>query len=394
MGLLSVVLSQLFLMSEDLYEKFLTPEDPCPLLSQRVNLSDDGTPDISEFECQLSSCHRTDPLHRFNTNRWNLTSCGTSVASSECSEELFSSVSVGDQDDSFSLLDDQEFTSYDLFPEGSVCSDVSSSISTYWDWSDSEFEWQLPGSDIASGSDVLSDIIPSIPSSPCLISKRRSKLHRNLDELPWSAMTNDEQVEYIEYLSRKVSTEMGLREQLDIIKIIDPMAQISPTDSEFIIELNRLTDEKLKQVRSYICDHGPRQRNSSLREGWKRSLTNNGSTSGVSSTTSGQSNTSSSNASMVSTASSATSAGSNFTNNSISRAHSEGNLPTAAERIRDSKKRSKQRKLQQKALRKRQLKEQRQARKERLSGLFLNEEVLSLKVTEDEDHVDDVDVLM
>lgn len=75
--------------------------------------------------------------------RWNLTSCGTSVASSECSEELFSSVSVGDQDDCYSLLDDQEFTSFDLFPEGSVCSDVSSSISTYWDWSDSEFEWQV-----------------------------------------------------------------------------------------------------------------------------------------------------------------------------------------------------------------------------------------------------------
>lgn len=55
-------------------------------------------------------------------------------------------------------------------------------------------------------------------------------------------------MEYIEYLSRKVSTEMGLREQLDIIKIIDPTAQISPTDSEFIIELNCLTDEKLKQV--------------------------------------------------------------------------------------------------------------------------------------------------
>lgn len=75
--------------------------------------------------------------------RWNLTSCGTSVASSECSEELFSSVSVGDQDDCYSLLDDQDFTSFDLFPEGSVCSDVSSSISTYWDWSDSEFEWQV-----------------------------------------------------------------------------------------------------------------------------------------------------------------------------------------------------------------------------------------------------------
>lgn len=59
-------------------------------------------------------------------------------------------------------------------------------------------------------------------------------------------------MEYIEYLSRKVSTEMGLREQLDIIKIIDPSAQISPTDSEFIIELNCLTDDKLKQVSKKI----------------------------------------------------------------------------------------------------------------------------------------------
>lgn len=134
-------------------------------------------------------------------------------------------MSVGDQDDCYSLLDDQELTSLDLFPEGSVCSDVSSSISTYWDWSDSEFEWQvsllvqvylvlfllkkkkipyhvsvlsfqLPGSDITSGSDVLSDIIPSVPSSPRFFSKRKTKPHphRNLDELPWSAMTNDEQV--------------------------------------------------------------------------------------------------------------------------------------------------------------------------------------------------------
>lgn len=63
--------------------------------------------------------------------RWNLTSCGTSVASSECSEELFSSVSVETKMIANSLLDDQEFTSLDLFPEGSVCSDVSSSISTY-----------------------------------------------------------------------------------------------------------------------------------------------------------------------------------------------------------------------------------------------------------------------
>ncbi|KAJ8332316.1 hypothetical protein SKAU_G00426710 [Synaphobranchus kaupii] len=340
----------------------------------------------SHYSLNEETSAKTDRLRRFHSNRWNLTSCGTSVASSECSEELFSSVSVGDQDDCYSLLDDQDFTSFDLFPEGSVCSDVSSSISTYWDWSDSEFEWQLPGSDVASGSDVLSDIIPSVPSSPCLVPKRKTKQHRNLDELPWSAMTNDEQVEYIEYLSRKVSTEMGLREQLDIIKIIDPCAQISPTDSEFIIELNCLTDEKLKQVRNYIREHGPRQRpGGSTRESWKRS----GNSSGCS--TSVVSGSSSSNGSMVSSASS--SAGSTASN--ISRAHSDGNLSaSAAERIRHSKKRSKQRKLQQKALRRRQLKEQRQARKERLSGLFLNEEVLSLKLPEGQEHQGDVDVLM
>ncbi|XP_060611992.2 protein FAM199X [Anolis sagrei] len=378
--------------------RFSTPTPPSRLglglgLGCSAEEGPAGLDFVSDFGCHLSSsssCHRTDPLRRLHGHRWNLTSCGTSVASSECSEELFSSVSVGDQDDCFSLLDDQELTSFDLFPEGSVCSDVSSSISTYWDWSDSEFEWQLPGSDIASGSDVLSDIIPSIPSSPCLLPKKKNK-HRNLDELPWSAMTNDEQVEYIEYLSRKVSTEMGLREQLDIIKIIDPTAQISPTDNEFIIELNCLTDEKLKQVRNYIKEHGPRQR--SARENWKRSGYSCGSASGVSGASA-----SSSSASMVSSASSSggSSAGHSGSNSSanMSRAHSDSNLSaSAAERIRDSKKRSKQRKLQQKALRKRQLKEQRQARKEQLSGLFLNEEVLSLKVTE-EDHQGDVDVLM
>lgn len=49
-------------------------------------------------------------------------------------------------------------------------------------------------------------------------------------------------MEYIEYLSRSQYWD-GSSEQLDIIKIIDPSAQISPTDSEFIIELNCLTDE-------------------------------------------------------------------------------------------------------------------------------------------------------
>ncbi|XP_025789572.1 protein FAM199X [Puma concolor] len=333
------------------YEKFLTPEEPFPLLGPPRGVGtcpseEPGCLDISDFGCQLSSCHRTDPLHRFHTNR-----------NGSLNPRIHTEFQKGSP----------------IAKTGLIKKNT------------------LPGSDIASGSDVLSDVIPSIPSSPCLLPKKKNK-HQNLDELPWSAMTNDEQVEYIEYLSRKVSTEMGLREQLDIIKIIDPSAQISPTDSEFIIELNCLTDEKLKQVRNYIKEHSPRQR--PAREAWKRSNFSCASTSGVSGASA---SASSSSASMVSSASSSGSSVGNSASNSsanMSRAHSDSNLSaSAAERIRDSKKRSKQRKLQQKALRKRQLKEQRQARKERLSGLFLNEEVLSLKVTE-EDHEADVDVLM
>lgn len=62
---------------------------------------------------------------------------------------------------------------------------------------------KLPGSDIASGSDVLSDVIPSIPSSPCLLPKKKNK-HQNLDELPWSAMTNDEQVKISAFLIKSI----------------------------------------------------------------------------------------------------------------------------------------------------------------------------------------------
>lgn len=65
---------------------------------------------------------------------------------------------------------------------------------------------KLPGSDIASGSDVLSDVIPSIPSSPCLLPKKKNK-HWNLDELPWSAMTNDEQVEISAFSIKNIYVE-------------------------------------------------------------------------------------------------------------------------------------------------------------------------------------------
>lgn len=57
------------------YEKFLTPEEPFPLLGPPRGVvtcpsEEPGCLDISDFGCQLSSCHRTDPLLRFHTNRY------------------------------------------------------------------------------------------------------------------------------------------------------------------------------------------------------------------------------------------------------------------------------------------------------------------------------------
>ena len=43
----------------------------------------------------------------------------------------------------------------------------------------------------------------------------------------------------VEELTDIISTQMGLREQLEVIKIINPKANISPADSEFVIGMER-----------------------------------------------------------------------------------------------------------------------------------------------------------
>lgn len=48
-------------------------------------------------------------------------------------------------------------------------------------------------------------------------------------------MSSEEQVEVVEELSRVISNELGLREQLEVIKMISPAADVSPTDKEFVI---------------------------------------------------------------------------------------------------------------------------------------------------------------
>jgi len=48
-------------------------------------------------------------------------------------------------------------------------------------------------------------------------------------------MTSDEQSKAVEYLKRIINNEMVLREQLEIIRILNPDTKLKPTDTHFII---------------------------------------------------------------------------------------------------------------------------------------------------------------
>lgn len=51
-----------------------------------------------------------------------------------------------------------------------------------------------------------------------------------------SVMTGEEQLHAVEALTEAISRKLGLREQLDVIRIIDPSASVDPTaDREFVV---------------------------------------------------------------------------------------------------------------------------------------------------------------
>ena len=64
-------------------------------------------------------------------------------------------------------------------------------------------------------------------------------------------MTSDDQVEAVELLTRVASVTMGLREQMDIIRIINPEATVLPTDTEF--EIGARIINFFKVMIYYVC---------------------------------------------------------------------------------------------------------------------------------------------
>ena len=61
-------------------------------------------------------------------------------------------------------------------------------------------------------------------------------------------MTNTEQMTTIQELSDVISHQMGLREQLEVIRIMNPRANVLHTDTEFVIGKSSIQKKTGKTV--------------------------------------------------------------------------------------------------------------------------------------------------
>jgi hypothetical protein len=84
-----------------------------------------------------------------------------------------------------------------------------------------------------------SRISRSAPPSPTPLRSGgpgNSTKKRNLQwHKAWTRMNNEEQVNIVENLTRIINDDMGLREQLEVIRILNTDAKLLPTDRQFII---------------------------------------------------------------------------------------------------------------------------------------------------------------
>lgn len=267
-------------------------------------------------------------------------STGTSVASSDCSDEHDLYLDI-DADLNEHLFGDISTSLLNIIQD----TDVSDTIALVQD-----FDWQSISCDSYNNTAATSETEDS-PNISCSegdltpvknhsksssSSKCRSETFS--DNRKWTCLSPEERLQVVEDLSHIVSRELGLREQMEVIQIINPTASVSPTDTEFVIELDSLNDDKLKRIRECVCRHATNQ---------------------------------------------------------CSPDSSQQDTPSKKF---DKKLKTRERRSRQKAIRQRQRKDYRQMLKEKRSGLFVKEEVLSLSIEDPgslhEDEGDgDVDIL-
>lgn len=179
-------------------------------------------------------------------------SSGTSIASSECgSDDLY-------HDDDEAFLQNVQFSSCLL--AGLQTSDISESLSLdSLDWTDpTSF---ATTSDYRLDEDWYSD--PVVPEASqaftCTpVTTKQSHCRQRRCKKKWSKMTQQEKLETVEELSSTVTNHLGLREQLEVIRIINPLADASTTDAEFYIDLEVIDDEKLEKIEDIVNFSGSR----------------------------------------------------------------------------------------------------------------------------------------
>lgn len=223
-------------------EVFITGGSLMPMFDD-----DNADLDLSEFSFKESDSRDT------------LSSLSYITTGSECSnDDLF----VDGEDDLFlrqpAIIDAMET---------SIESDLSISIDNadlVDNWACSDF---LPGPIINTAVSVsrVDDIpIPNIPEASTqaftctTISASHSSQSQRLNHLTnkrWSQLSRQEKLKLVEELSATISCDLGLREQLDVIKIINPLTNINNIDKEFVIDLESITDVKLQQIQNIVHLH-------------------------------------------------------------------------------------------------------------------------------------------
>lgn len=218
------------------------------------------------------------------------TSTGTSIASSECSDDLYLDLDGDTEADLFGDLassvlniiqDIQESGSeeIELFtdsrPESilSFCDSCSASSSDKCDTRplvdssscdnndtrsnnnhcscDKCSRLSFEDSSTSVSTEVSCDDECSIDVACTGCSCRR----RNRKNKKWSDLNEAEKVTVVDELSLRISRDLGLREQLEVIRMIDPKSHASPTDKQFLIDITNMTEEKIEKIQDYIKTH-------------------------------------------------------------------------------------------------------------------------------------------
>jgi len=185
----------------------------------------------------------TAALNNVQTSTNHLTS---SKSMSVCSDDLYMEIngchSTGVVDDLFLGIEADFIGQSDLsdFFENDYFSELDDTRSLFQ---------QFP-----NPSSLLPAPQRSAPSSPKTRSKTRSNHHgRQLPTKQWSKMTSNEQTSTTEDLTRIINEQLGRREQLEIIRILQPDGpQLLPHQTEVILDFSGMNDDKHRRIKNII----------------------------------------------------------------------------------------------------------------------------------------------